>query len=71
VSSPRLIVAFSPALAQDRCPAPAARKVRVRGSFIAAICHYTVLSDSWYPPPTLPPWFWFLCCWGVDPQRPA
>ena len=24
-------------------------------SFVAAVCHYAVVSDIWYP------WLWFLC----------
>jgi O-antigen ligase len=46
-------------------PRSAPYKYAYVASFVAAICHYAVVSDIWYP------WLWFLCAFVSAEQRLA
>ena len=60
-----LIVAFLVAVFREiwRLPRWDAYKYVYAASFAAAVCHYAIISDIWYP------WFWLLCIFVIGQRR--
>jgi len=60
-----LIVAFLAAVFREIVLLPRwdAYKYAYAASFAAAVCHYAIISDIWYP------WFWLLCIFVIGQRR--
>jgi hypothetical protein len=60
-----LIIAFLAAVFREILLLPRwdAYKYAYAASFTAAVCHYAIVSDIWYP------WFWLLCIFVIGQRR--
>jgi hypothetical protein len=60
-----LILAFFALMFREitRLPRQDPYKYVYAASFVAAVCHYAIISDIWYP------WFWLLCVFIIVERR--